>query len=228
MLIVIDGVLGAAEAAEFRRRLDTARWHDGRTTAGSQAARIKTNEQLDDRDPLARELGARVLERLHGHPLFTSAALPRRIYPPKFNRYRDGGHYGVHVDNAVMTHPADGALMRTDLSATLFLSEPADYDGGALVIEGEYGAQAVRLAAGDLVLYAATSLHQVAPVTRGARLAAFFWITSLVRETERRALLFDLDQAIQALSLQADAAVTAEVARLTAVYHNLVRQWSEV
>ncbi|MGE0483217.1 MAG: Fe2+-dependent dioxygenase [Gammaproteobacteria bacterium] len=228
MLIVVDGVLGAAEVADLRRRLEAAQWRDGRATAGSQAARMKSNEQLDDRTPLARELGELVLARLHQSPLFTSAALPRRIYPPKFNRYHDGGHYGVHVDNAVMTHPGDGTLMRTDLSATLFLSEPADYDGGALVIEGEYGAQEVRLGAGDLVLYPSTSLHQVTAVTRGVRLAAFFWITSLVRETERRALLFDLDQSIQALSRQADGAVASEVARLTAVYHNLVRQWSEV
>ncbi len=228
MLTVIDAVLDADEAADFRARLESATWLDGKTTAGDQAARLKANEQVDDHDPVARSLAGTLMQRVGQHPLFVSAALPRRVYPPKFNRYRNGGRYGTHVDNAIMTHPGDGALMRTDLSATLFLSEPDDYDGGELVIESAYGAQAVRLAAGDLLLYPSTSLHQVTPVTRGVRVAAFFWITSLVPDGERRALLFDLDQSIQALTRLEAPGVAAEVERLTAVYHNMVRQWSEV
>ncbi len=228
MLTVIEALLTTAEAADFCAALANATWLDGAATAGGLAARSKSNEQVDDRDPVARRLSATIAERLGAHALFTSAALPRRIFPPKFNRYRNGGHYGTHVDNAVMHHPDDGTLIRTDLSATLFLSDPADYDGGELVIEGDYGAQTIRLAAGDLVLYPSTSLHQVTPVTRGARVAAFFWITSLVRDPARRALLFDLDQSIQALSLNETSAVAVEVARLTGLYHNLVREWSEV
>lgn len=219
MLIVIEALLTAAEAADFCAALANATWIDGAATAGGHAARSKSNEQVDDRDPVARRLSAAIAERLDTHALFTSAALPRRIFPPKFNRYRNGGHYGTHVDNAIMHHPGDATLIRTDLSATLFLSDPADYDGGA---------QTIRLAAGDLVLYPSTSLQQVTPVTRGARVAAFFWITSLVRDPARRALLFDLDQSIQALSLNETSAVATEVARLTALYHNLVREWSEV
>lgn len=228
MLSVIESVLSPAEAADFCRELAAATWLDGGATAGDLAARIKSNEQIDDRDPVARRLSDTIVQRLARHALFTSAALPRRIFPPKFNRYRDGGHYGTHVDNAIMHHPDDGTLIRTDLSATLFLSDPNDYDGGELVIEADYGAQAIRLAAGDLVLYPSTSLHQVAAVTRGARIAGFFWITSLVPDATHRAMLFDLDQSIQALSAHEAASVAAEVARLTALYHNLVRQWSEV
>ncbi|MGE0861013.1 MAG: Fe2+-dependent dioxygenase [Gammaproteobacteria bacterium] len=228
MLTVIEGVLDDADAARFRARLEQADWRDGRRTAGAQAMRLKSNEQLDDDCPIATELGQFLQARLATHALFTSAALPRRVYPPKFNRYREGGHYGVHVDNAIMRHPTDGSLLRTDLSATLFLSQASAYDGGALLIEGEFGAQEVRLDAGDLVLYPSSSLHQVTAVTRGTRLAAFFWITSLVRDNAQRALLFDLDQSIQALAATADEAVVAEAGRLAAVYHNLVRRWSEV
>lgn len=228
MLSVIESLLSPAEASVFCAELAGANWLDGAATAGDLARRIKTNEQIDDRDPAARRLGDLIVQRLAENPVFTSAALPRRIFPPKFNRYRNGGHYGTHVDNAIMHHPDDGTLIRTDLSATLFLSDPDDYDGGELLIEGEYGAQEIRLAAGDLVLYPSTSLHRVAPVTRGVRLAAFFWITSLVPDATRRAMLFDLDQSIQALSPHEVSGVAAEVARLTALYHNLVRQWSEV
>lgn len=228
MLSVIEAVLKPAEAGDFCTRLESATWLDGGATAGEQAVRLKANEQVDEHDPVARSLSAMILQRLGRQALFTSAALPRRIFPPKFNRYRNGGHYGTHVDNAIMHHPDDGTLMRTDLSATLFLSDPGDYDGGELIIEGEYGAQEIRLAAGDLVLYPSTSLHQVAPVTRGTRVAAFFWITSLVADAARRAMLFDLDQSIQVLSVNKAPSVTAEAARLTALYHNLVRQWSEV
>lgn len=228
MLSVIESLFTPAEAAGFSKALASAPWQDGAATAGGLAARIKTNEQADDRDPEVRRLSDTIVQRLGQHAVFTSAALPRRLFPPKFNRYRNGGYYGTHVDNAIMHHRDDGTLIRTDLSATLFLSDPDDYDGGELVIEGEYGAQAIRLAAGDLVLYPSTSLHQVTPVTRGARVAAFFWITSLVPDATRRAMLFDLDQSIQALSLLEAAPVAAEVARLAALYHNLVRQWSEV
>ncbi|WP_085316499.1 Fe2+-dependent dioxygenase [Derxia lacustris] len=225
MLIPIEGVLGKDEVAQFRARLDAADWRDGAATAGTLAAGVKQNLQLDDAAEPAIGLGNHILRKLAGNPLFVSAALPRRIYPPKFNRYADGGNYGTHVDSAVMQLPGSGATLRTDLSATLFLTEPDDYDGGELEIEGVYGVQAVKLAAGDLVLYPSTSLHRVQPVTRGARVCAFFWIESLVGDDGERALLFDLDQSIQALTPRLPRN-DAELLRLTGVYHNLLRRWA--
>ncbi|KQR63113.1 Fe2+-dependent dioxygenase [Acidovorax sp. Leaf160] len=224
MLISIDQVLSAAEVRQLRQSLDAAPWTDGAATAGTLAQGVKRNQQLSDGLPLAAELGRQILARLAGHPLFVSAALPRTIYPPKFNRYAGGGSYGAHVDSAVMAVPGTHQQMRTDVSATLFLSAPEEYDGGELEIEGPFGVQSVKLAAGDLVLYPSSSLHRVTPVTRGARVASFFWIESLVADPTDRALLFDLDQSIQRITplLAAD---DARLVQLTGVYHNLLRRW---
>ncbi|TAK79495.1 MAG: Fe2+-dependent dioxygenase [Aquabacterium sp.] len=225
MLISIEQVLDADELRDFRARLATASWQDGARTAGTLARHAKRNQQLDDADPLAVELGNRILRKLAGHPLFVSAALPRRIYPPKFNRYAGGGTYGAHVDSAVMQLPGSGDAMRSDLSATLFLCEPDEYEGGELEIEGAFGVQQVKLAAGDLVLYPSSSLHQVTPVESGERIASFFWIESLVADEGARALLFDLDQSIQQLT-PAVPAGDASLLRLTGIYHNLLRRWA--
>lgn len=226
MLLCIPDVLDAATVAAFRQRLDTADWIDGRATAGVQSGRVKHNQQLPEDGPLARELGQHILDALSTNALFLSAALPNRIVPPLFNRYAGGGHFGVHVDNALRT-PKGGTMLRTDLSATLFLSAPEEYEGGELEIETPFGAQAVKLAAGHLVLYPASSLHRVTPVTAGARVASFFWIQSLVRDAEQRATLFDFDQGVQALSARLGVD-DPEVVRLTGLYHNLVRRWAEV
>lgn len=222
MLIPIENVLSKAEVKRFRERLDAADWQDGLATAGTLARHVKRNAQLDDASPLAVELGQAILRRLGETPLFVSAALPGKIYPPKFNRYADGGTYGAHVDSAVMHVPGTGVSLRTDLSATLFLAEPDEYDGGELEIEGPFGIQAVKLEAGDMVLYPSSSLHRVTPVTRGARVASFFWIESLVHNDGARTVLFDLDQAIQGLNTTV-AADDANLLKLTAVYHNLLR-----
>ena len=225
MLIPIAGVLSSDEVREFRQRLDAAEWQDGARTAGTLARAVKRNLQLEDGSPLAGALGNHVLRRLAAHPLFVSAALPRRIYPPKFNRYAGGGTYGTHVDSALMQVPGTDLTVRSDLSATLFLSEPDEYDGGELQIDGPFGVQAVKLPAGDLVLYPSSSLHRVTPVTRGARVASFFWIESMVRDDGERALLFDLDQSIQALTGTV-APDDPRLVRLTGVYHNLLRRWA--
>lgn len=225
MLITIPGFLSRHEAQELRQRLLQGEWRDGARSAGAVAARVKQNLQLDDGSELAAATRHALLSRLQQHPLFVSAALPARIYPPKFNRYRDGGHYGLHVDSAVMQLP-DGP-MRTDLSATLFLSDPGAYDGGELVIESQFGAQQVKLPAGELVLYPSSSLHEVTPVTRGERLASFFWVQSMVRSSFQREQLFELDQSIQMLTgrLGLD---DGEVKRLNGIYHNLLRGWAEL
>lgn len=227
MLLHIPGVLNPDVASDFRARLDVAQWIDGRVTAGHQSARAKDNLQLAESDPLARELGTRVLDALARNPTFFAGALPRRIYPPLFNRYEGGQSFGVHVDNAIRydrtTQPA--TPVRTDLSATLFLSDLDDYDGGELEIEDTFGSHRVRLPAGDLVLYPGTSLHRVLPVTRGARIAAFFWIQSLVRSDAQRRLLFELDVSIQQLTQKLPGA--PELVQLTGVYHNLLREWSD-
>ncbi|MEZ5626480.1 MAG: Fe2+-dependent dioxygenase [Rhodocyclaceae bacterium] len=225
MLIPIENVLSKAEVKRFRERLDAADWQDGLATAGTLARQVKRNAQLDDASPLAVELGQAILRRLGETPLFVSAALPGKIYPPKFNRYADGGTYGAHVDSAVMHVPGTGVSLRTDLSATLFLAEPDEYDGGELEIEGPFGIQAVKLAAGDMVLYPSSSLHRVTPVTRGARVASFFWIESLVHNDAARIVLFDLDQAIQGLNATVGAD-DPQLLKLTGVYHNLLRLWA--
>jgi len=226
MLIPIENVLSADEVAAMRARLDAATWDDGLATAGTLARHVKRNQQLDDASPLAVELGNAILRRLGETPLFISAALPAKIYPPKFNRYADGGTYGAHVDSAIMQVPGTTVSLRSDLSATLFLAEPEEYDGGELEIEGPFGIQAVKLAAGDMVLYPSSSLHRVTPVTRGERIAAFFWLESMVRDEGERTLLFDLDTNIQALQdeLPADH---PQLLSLTGVYHNLLRRWAQ-
>ncbi len=227
MLTLIEQVLTTEEVSRFRAHLDAADWQDGLLTAGSLAAGVKRNQQLDEQSDLAIELGNHILRRLSSHPLFISAALPERIYPPKFNRYGGGGHYGAHVDGAVMPLPGSRDTLRSDLSATLFLCEPEEYEGGELTIETAFGAQQVKLAAGDMVLYPSSSLHRVEPVTAGARVCSFFWIQSMVRDEGKRTLLFDMDQSIQQLTPQQREG-DPDILRLTGVYHNLLRRWAEV
>lgn len=230
MLLVIDQVLDGASLQQFQQRLVRADWAPGVSTAGSLSRTAKTNQQLDAGSPIAFELGQQLLQILGAHPRFLSASLPQRIYPPKFNRYCDGGEYGTHVDSAIMrmTEPGGaGQLLRSDVSATLFLSEPQDYTGGELLIETPFGAQKVKLRAGSMVLYPASSLHRVTPVTQGARLAAFFWVQSLVPDEGQRALLFDLDQAVQDLTMRLGAD-DPQVLTLAGSYHNLLRRWAQV
>ncbi|HXM00085.1 MAG TPA: Fe2+-dependent dioxygenase [Rhizomicrobium sp.] len=223
MLIHIPGILTPDEVAASRARLAKAAWVDGRVTAGPQSAKVKENLQLAEDSADARELGAVVLRALERSPLFVSAALPRFVYPPMFNRYEPGMGFGAHVDNAIrQMGPAH--RIRTDVSATLFLSPPEDYDGGELVVEDTYGTHSAKPAAGDLILYPATSLHRVMPVTRGMRVASFFWVQSMVQEDSERTLLFELDRAIAELTQAAPD--SASLVRLTAIYHNLVRKWT--
>jgi PKHD-type hydroxylase len=224
MIVQIPGVLDAPTVAATREALLAADWVDGLATAGHQGAAVKRNRQLAEGSALARNLGDIVLAALERHPLFISAALPEQVYPPMFNRYEGGEAFGTHVDNAVRLVPGSGRKLRTDLSATLFLAEPDTYHGGELLIEDTFGAQAVKLAAGDLVLYPSGSLHRVEPVTRGVRLASFMWVQSLVADASERALLFDLDTAIQRLA-QTGADEAARV-QLTGCYHNLLRKWA--
>lgn len=226
MMLHVPAVLGAEEVRDFRRQLDAAEWSDGRATVGAQGAQVKRNQQLDPALPVAQALSRRILERLQGHPQFFSAALPLRILPPLFNRYAGGGEYGLHVDGAVMSQRDTRQLLRSDVSATLFLCEPEEYDGGELVVKDTYGEHEAKLPAGDLVLYPSTSLHQVLPVTRGARVCAFFWVQSMVREDSRRTQLYELDLAIQ--SLRGRLGEAPECVALTAHYHNLLRLWAEV
>lgn len=226
MLICIPGILDAAELADCRRLMAAGDWRDGRMTAGAQSALVKHNLQLAADDPAAREAGTIILRALYRNETFLSAALPRTILPPLFNRYRTGQTFGVHVDNAIRANPDTGQRIRTDLSVTLFLTEPDDYDGGELVIETQYGSQPVKLPAGHLVLYPSTSLHQVLPVTRGDRVASFFWLQSMVRGVEPRTMLFDLDQTIQSLAATLGTG-DDHIVRLTGIYHNLVRYWAE-
>lgn len=225
MVLQIPDVLPPEQVAHCRRLLADAEWGDGRVTAGYQSARAKDNLQLAEGSPAARELGAMILQALEVNPQFVSAALPARVFPPLFNRYESGHAFGMHVDNAIRQVRGTAHRIRTDLSATLFLSEPEEYDGGELVIEDTYGAHSVKLPAGHLVLYPATSLHRVQPITRGARLASFFWIQSMVRDDGERRLLFDLDNTIQKLAREAPAHPVA--VQLTGVYHNLVRRWAD-
>ena len=224
MLLHVPAVLTPSQVAEMRTALDAAEWTDGRQTVGVQGAQVKHNLQLPEASPLRADLGQQILAALSRNPLFFAAALPLKTLPPRFNRYQGGGEYGFHVDGAVMR--ADGELqVRSDLSCTLFLSEPDEYDGGELVISDTYGEHGVKLQAGDLILYPSSSLHRVTPVTRGARVAAFFWIQSMVRDGEQRRMLFEMDTAIEALRRsQAD---NAAVLQLTGVYHNLLRRWAE-
>lgn len=224
MLLHIPQILNAEEVAEFRRRLDAADWTDGRETVGPQGAKVKRNEQLPDNSPLRAQLGQAVLAALKRNPLFFAATLPRKILPPRFNRYAGGGEYGFHIDGAVMSI-GEGEHLRSDVSCTLFLNDHADYEGGRLVISDTYGEHAVAMAAGDAIIYPSSSLHRVEPVTRGARLASFFWIQSLVRDDSQRRMLFELDTSIQKLTQ--DGADQDAILQLTGVYHNLLRLWSE-
>jgi PKHD-type hydroxylase len=225
MMLHIPGVLSRDEVREFRRELDTAAWSDGRATVGEQGARVKHNEQLNAADPVARKLGERILARLATHPQFFSAALPLRILPPMFNRYADGSTYGRHVDGAVMSQAGSALRLRSDVSSTLFLCEPDEYEGGELIVHDTYGEHEAKLPAGDLLVYSSTSLHEVRPVTRGARVCAFFWSQSMVRDDARRTQLYALDQAIQ--SLRARLGEAPDCLALTAIYHNLLRMWAE-
>jgi PKHD-type hydroxylase len=227
MLVCVPEVLSKAEVAKFRAAMDAAAWEDGRSTAGAQSAMVKKNEQLPPNGEIARQFGETVIKALVANPLFVSAAIPKQIFPPLFNRYGVGQHFGVHVDNAVRGDPLTGTRIRTDLSVTLFLSEPDEYDGGELIVEDYYGSHQVKLPAGHLVLYPASSLHTVTPVTRGVRVASFFWLQSMIRDDHARSLIFDLDTAIQGLvpRLGRD---DAEVVKLTGIYHNLIRYWADV
>jgi PKHD-type hydroxylase len=226
MLLKIEQVLDAAGVARARGLLAAAGWDDGRTTAGSQAAQVKNNQQLRPGSEQQRELQALVLQALEKHPLFFSATLPKRVLPPLFNRYGGAANaYGSHVDQAVRYLPGGVQRVRTDISCTLFLSDPADYDGGELVIEHSYGEQRVKLAAGDLVVYPGTSVHRVEPVTRGERLASFFWIESMVRSDEQRRLLYEMDLSL--MKLRNELGETPELVQLTGSYHNLLRMWAD-
>jgi PKHD-type hydroxylase len=226
MMLHIPAVLPPEEVRELRRELDAASWTDGRATVGAQGATVKHNLQLDPALPVAQALSRRILERLRVHPQFFSAALPLRILPPLFNRYTGGGQYGLHVDGAVMSQRDTAQPLRSDVSATLFLCDPEEYEGGELVVRDTYGEHEARLPAGDLLLYPSTSVHQVLPVTRGARVCAFFWVQSMVREDARRTLLYGLDQTIQ--SLRGRLGEAPECVALTGHYHNLLRLWAEV
>jgi PKHD-type hydroxylase len=226
MLLQIPGILTKAQVRDARAVLDAAEWVDGRVTAGHQSAQAKDNVQVPEGHPAARQVGETILAALARNPLFRSAALPLHVFPPLFNRYSVGQSFGSHVDNAVRQVPGTAHQLRTDLSATLFLSEPGEYDGGELVIEDTFGVQSVKLAAGNMILYPASSLHHVRPVTRGARVSSFFWIQSMVRDDGARTLLFDLDLSIQRLGT--DHPEHASVLQLTGVYHNLLRRWASV
>lgn len=225
MLLHIPHVLTRDQVAEMRRRLDESNWVDGRETVGPQGAQVKQNRQLPETSPLGRELGEVILKALSQQPLFFSAALPMRTVPPLFNRYEGGERYGLHIDGSVRAVPGTPLRLRTDLSCTLFLTDPDEYDGGELTVMDTYGAHEVKLPAGDLILYPSTSLHEVMPVTRGVRVCSFFWVQSMVRDEGRRTLLFDLDQTIQKLRLKLGD--SEEVVSLTGQYHNLLRQWAE-
>ncbi|MGA2995338.1 Fe2+-dependent dioxygenase [Bradyrhizobium sp.] len=229
MLTCIPNVLSKDEVADFRRIMDASTWEDGRSTAGAQSALVKSNEQLPPDSEIARKLGNRIVSLLTSNPRFISAAIPLHIFPPLFNRYNaaEGHHFGIHVDNAVRGDRLTGLRIRTDLSVTLFLSEPDEYDGGELVVEDLCGSQEIKLPAGDLVVYPASSLHMVTPVTRGARVGSFFWLQSMIRDAHARSLIFDLDVSIQAL-VERLGRDDPETVRLTGVYHNLIRVWAEV
>lgn len=229
MLTCVPNVLRKDEVADFRRIMDGCAWEDGRSTAGAQSALVKSNEQLPPDSEISRRLGKRIVSALTANPRFISAAIPLHIFPPLFNRYAaaEGHHFGIHVDNAVRGDHLTGLRIRTDLSVTLFLAEPDEYDGGELVVEDAYGSHEIKLPAGDLVVYPASSLHMVTPVTRGVRVASFFWLQSMIRDANARSMIFDLDTAIQAL-VERLGRDDSETVKLTGVYHNLIRYWAEV
>lgn len=227
MLICIPDVLSKTDVAQFRDVMDACDWEDGRSTAGAQSAMVKRNEQLPPDSAAARQLGERVIRALTANPLFISAAVPRHIFPPLFNRYGVGHHFGLHVDNAVRGDTLTGTRIRTDLSVTLFLSEPDQYDGGELIVEDNFGSHEIKLPAGHLVLYPASSLHMVTPITRGVRVASFLWLQSMIRDAHARGMIFDLDTAIQGL-VGRIGRDDPQTVKLTGIYHNLIRYWAEV
>jgi len=226
MLLAIPDLLTAEQVLQARQILDNTQWIDGRVTAGHQSSRTKDNLQLPENHPAAAQLGEMILEALGQNALFISAALPQRVFPPLFNRYQGGQSFGTHVDNSIRQITGTPHRIRTDLSATLFFANPDEYDGGELIVEDTYGTHSVKLPAGHMILYPATSLHNVRPITRGTRVASFFWIQSMVRDDGQRALLFDLDMAIQRLNR--DVPDHPSAVQFTGVYHNLLRQWAEV
>ena len=231
MLLQVPAVLNAEQVRRIRAQLDAAPWVDGRVTAGYQAQEVKHNAQIPEGSPAHQLVGEMVLKALARSPRFISAALPLRVFPPMFNSYSGGQTFGTHVDTAIRQDTRTGQRIRTDLSATLFLTEPEDYDGGELIVEDSYGTHSTKLPAGDLVLYPATSLHRVDPVTRGARVSSFFWIQSMLRDDTQRTLLFDLDTAIQRIAASPSSqteGVKESSVQLTGVYHNLLRQWAEM
>ena len=226
MLIRIPEVLPKSRVAHLRGVIDSGEWVDGNITSGAQSAQAKKNEQLAGNSPQAQQAGHVILDALQTNPLFISAALPHKVYPPLFNRYQGGQNFGNHVDNSIRPLPGSDFRIRTDLSATLFLAEPDTYDGGELIIDDTYGSHTVKLDAGDMVLYPSSSLHRVTPVTRGARVASFFWLQSMIRDDGQRTLLFEMDTSIQ--NLATSNPDHPSVVQLTGVYHNLVRRWADV
>ncbi|CAO1650986.1 Fe2+-dependent dioxygenase [Parasphingorhabdus sp. NYA22] len=227
MLTIIENILDEEQIRDFRQKLKAAEWADGAASAGTRSVKVKQNLQLDRQNALSVELGNVILRKLGNDPLFISASLAEKIWPPIFNLYQNGGHYGTHSDAALMRLPEANMTIRSDLSATIFLSEPDEYDGGELVIEQQYGAQPVKLAAGDMVLYPSSSLHQVTPVTRGKRICAITWMQSAVADPSARELLFDLDQSIQSLTPDRSHD-DPDIDRLIHVYHNMLRRWATV
>jgi PKHD-type hydroxylase len=225
MMLHVPGVLNAEQVREMRAALAAADWVDGRETVGDQGARVKRNRQLPELSPVGRTLGQTILAALAKNPVFFSAALPLRFVPPLFNLYEGGENYGLHVDGSVRSVPGTHLQLRTDLSCTLFLCEPEDYDGGDLEVVDTYGSHEVKLPAGDLILYPSSSLHRVHPVTRGARVCAFFWLQSMIRDDRQRALLYEFDQSIQ--KLRTKIGDCEETLALTGQYHNLLRMWAE-
>jgi len=226
MILCIPDVLTPEQTAEARALLESADWVDGKTTAGYQASQVKDNLQLSAMHPVARQIGETIVKALTANQLFMSAALPLHFLPPMFNRYSGGQQFGTHVDGAIRQVPGGGRRIRTDLSCTLFFANPDEYDGGELHIEDTYGSKSVKLPAGHMVLYPSTSLHRVTPVTRGTRLCSFFWLQSLIRDDQRRSMMFDMDMAIQRLAV--DTPNHPSLVSLTGVYHNLLRQWAEM
>jgi len=226
MIITLPNVLSAEQVAHCREVMNRAPWVDGRVTSGYQSSVVKNNRQIDDTSPEARELGELILAALERNPLFITAALPLRVFPPLFNRYEGGETFGMHLDNSIMQIPGTPFRIRTDISATLFFSNPEEYDGGELTIDDVYGSHSVKLPAGHMVVYPGSSLHHVTPVTRGVRLASFFWVQSMVRDDGERTLLFDLDMAINKVNQALPN--HAAVVELTNCYHNLLRRCTEV
>ena len=226
MIVRVPGLLSQEQLAAARALLADAPWGDGRATAGYQSAKVKTNLQLPEDCEESVKLRDIVLTALERNPLFIAAALPARVFPPLFNRYEPGMNFGAHVDNAVRQIANTPRRIRTDISASLYLNPPEDYDGGELIIEDTYGSHNVKLPAGDMILYPATSLHRVTPITRGARIASFFWVQSMVKDDGERTILFDLDRSIAELSRERPE--SSALVRLTACYHNLIRRWAEI